>query len=226
MNFRCCTQTGKSLPLVEQLSDEELMSRFRHGSAMQPRELFLNEIFRRYQTRMTRWCLRYTKHQDEALDLAQDVFLKAFEHVHTYRGESKVSTWLYAIARNHCLAFLRKRRITGINITESIEASLGDSKAMSAFSTVEDEQMFRLLRHAMATTLDELEAQVMTLHYVQDVPLQTITQMLGLANPSGAKAYVLKARRKLIWALRTRRSIRVERAKPRRPVHSGAALAA
>lgn len=113
-----------------------------------------------------------------------------------------------------------------MDITENVSLTLVDSRAMNAFSTVEDDQMFGMLRQAMSTTLNPLEAQVMTLHYVQDVPLGTITEMLGLANPSGAKAYVLKARRKLVWALRTRRTRRVGRAKPRRGVHPEAALAA
>jgi RNA polymerase sigma-70 factor, ECF subfamily len=225
MNARCSAQAPKNLATVEHLSDEDLMDKFRHASGAPEPGVFLDEIFRRYQTRMTRWCLRFTKNPDEAVDLAQDVFLKAFEHLHTYRGESKVSTWLYAIARNHCLAFLRRHRITSINITESIEVGLGDSKAMNAFSTVEDEQMFRLLRRAMSTALNPLEAQVITLHYVEGLPLQTITKMLDLANPSGAKAYVLKARRKLTWALRTRRSRRVNRASPRRQAHARAAAA-
>jgi RNA polymerase sigma-70 factor, ECF subfamily len=215
----------KSLETVEQLTDEDLMDEFRHASGVQQPDVFLDEIFRRYQTRMTRWCLRFTKNPDEAVDLAQDVFLKAFEHLHTYRGESKVSTWLYAIARNHCLAFLRRHHVTSINITESIAVGLGDSNAMNAFSKVEDEQMFRLLRRAMTTALNPLEARVITLHYAEGLPLQTITQMLDLANPSGAKAYVLKARRKLTWALRTRRSKRVNRASPRRQAHSRAAAA-
>ena len=49
----------------------------------------------------------------------------------------------------------------------------------------------------MAESLDETEAQVVNLHYYQEVPLDAITRLLDLSNPSGAKAYVVSARRKL-----------------------------
>jgi RNA polymerase sigma-70 factor, ECF subfamily len=53
------------------------------------------------------------------------------------------------------------------------------------------------LRQLMQEALDETEAKVMTLHYVDELPLDSITRLLGLENPSGAKAYVVSARRKL-----------------------------
>jgi RNA polymerase sigma factor (sigma-70 family) len=208
----CSAQDFSILSPIEKLTDEELMSEFRHAHLTQQADLFVGEIFQRYQSRMTHWCLQFTKGSNQAVDLAQDVFLKAFEHLHTFRGESKVSTWLYAIARNHCLAFQRKQRLGAIDMTEDISSTLRDANAMKPFNMVEDEQINALMRRAMSTVLEPVEAKVMTLHYVQGLSLRAITQMLDLRNPSGAKAYVLKARRKLAWALRTRRSRRA--AKP------------
>ena len=66
-------------------------------------ELF-SEIFRRYHTRVTAWCFRLTRNRARALDLAQEVFFKAYRHRHGFRGDSRFSTWLYAITRNHCLS--------------------------------------------------------------------------------------------------------------------------
>jgi RNA polymerase sigma-70 factor, ECF subfamily len=190
----------------EQLSDEELMQELQCGPVIDRSEAYLGEIFRRYQAPMKTWCLRFSRNREEAVDLAQDVFLKAFVHLHTYRGESKVSTWLYAIARNHCLAFLRQQRRMPIHPTEGGRGTLEDANAMKAFETIETEELLRWIRQAISTTLDPLETQVVNLHYIQGLPLETITRTLELTNATGAKAYLLRARRKLVWTLRKRRT--------------------
>jgi hypothetical protein len=56
----------------------------------------------------------------------------------------------------------------------------------------------------MRDSLEEIEAEVMTLHYVHEMPLDAITRLLRLTNPSGAKAHVVNARRKLNRAIRMR----------------------
>jgi RNA polymerase sigma-70 factor (ECF subfamily) len=197
---------GSRRAAPDRLTDEELIDRFRNESAV-PDYMYLNEMFGRYQTRIASWCLRFIKDPDRAVDLAQDVCLKAFTHLHTYRCESKVSTWLYAIARNHCLAFLRTQPAAFARVTEQVSDALGDANWTKAYNAIENEHACSVVRGLMLKTLDPLEAQVISLHYLQDVPLSTITQMLHLSNPSGAKAYVLRARRKLKWALRPRRAI-------------------
>jgi RNA polymerase sigma-70 factor, ECF subfamily len=197
---------GGRLAKPEQLSDEELMRELQCGPVLDRSEACLGEIFRRYQAPMKTWCLRFSRNREEAVDLAQDVFLKAFVHLHSYRGESKVSTWLYAIARNHCLAFLRQQRRMPIHPDGGGRGTLEDANAMKAFETVETEELLRWIRQAMSTTLDPLETQVVNLHYMQGLPLEAITRSLELTNATGAKAYLLRARRKLVWTLRKRRT--------------------
>jgi hypothetical protein len=55
---------------------------------------------------------------------------------------------------------------------------------------------------AMRAALDPMETQVMALHYIHEVPVAMITERLALSNPSGAKAYIVNARRKLSHLLR------------------------
>src|SRR5438270_1332254 len=89
-------------------SDEELVEFFRAGIAPQ-RDRFLNHLFERHHSRVAAWCYRMTGDVDEATDLAQEVFLKAFQHLESFRGQSKFTTWLYSIARNHCMDALKSR---------------------------------------------------------------------------------------------------------------------
>ena len=62
------------------------------------------------------------------------------------------------------------------------------------------------MRALLATALDETERRVFTLHYGEDVPLDAITRLLRLTNASGAKAYVVSARRKLARAVQRLRA--------------------
>jgi RNA polymerase sigma-70 factor (ECF subfamily) len=84
------------------LSDEELVSHYRTVVGWQ-REKFLNQLFERHHTRVAAWCYRMTGDVDSAADLAQEVFLKAFQNLDSFRGQSKFTTWLYSIARNQCM---------------------------------------------------------------------------------------------------------------------------
>jgi RNA polymerase sigma-70 factor (ECF subfamily) len=134
---------------------------------------------------------------DSAADLAQDVFLKAFQRLNSFRGDSKFSTWLYSIARNHCVDEMRSRALRPQEATGVVLEHLVDSGLEQVSRTLERRESALALRQLIQEALDETEAKVMTLHFVDELPLDSITRLLGLENPSGAKAYVVSARRKL-----------------------------
>src|SRR5215469_9629231 len=93
---------------MEAVSDEELVGRYRAASGGR-KEDFLNQLFERHHTRVAAWCYRMTGDVDAATDFAQEVFLKAFQNLESFRGQSKFTTWLYSIARNHCMDALKSR---------------------------------------------------------------------------------------------------------------------
>jgi flagellar motor switch protein FliG len=70
-----------------------------------------------------------------------------------------------------------------------------------ALSQLERRDSAALLRGLVRDSLTEVEARVMTLHYAEELPLQAVTQLLQLENASGAKAYIVSAKRKLARAL-------------------------
>ena len=178
------------------LSDEELVDRYRTAANPQ-RGTFLDQLFERHRTRVAAWCYRMTGDVDSATDLAQDVFVKAFQNLESFRGQSKFTTWLYSIARNHCMDALKSRAATPILAGEAALERVPDLRAGELLSTMERLQAEEVVRQLMRETLDETEAKVMTLHYVQELPLDAVTRLLNLTNASGAKAYVMSAKRKL-----------------------------
>jgi RNA polymerase sigma-70 factor, ECF subfamily len=179
--------------------DEKLLAQARASTDPAVRRELLNQLFDRYQERIARWCFRITGERDSAADLAQEVLIKVYRALDLFRGDSKFSTWLYAITRNHCVNDSKRRAARCENTTAPIEDDLPSSERFE--SKIECDQMMRQMRRLLRENLDETERRVMVLHYGEEMSLDAITRLLGLTNTSGAKAYIVNARRKLKSAL-------------------------
>lgn len=77
-----------------------------------------DELMIRYERQVYRICYRFVENRDDARDLAQDVFVKAFEHLSRFRGESSLKTWLYRIAVNHCINHVKRHSREMVELTE------------------------------------------------------------------------------------------------------------
>jgi RNA polymerase sigma-70 factor (ECF subfamily) len=185
---------------LEQLLDEELVAQYRSATEASQRDQYINELFRRNYARVARWCLRFAADRESAADLAQEVFAKAYQNLASFQGQSKFTTWLFVIARNHCLNAVRANARQATELTaddgEEILLEIPD-QAETPYSAAERESSAKLVRNLLAEALDETEKVVFTLHYGDDVPLDAITRLLRLENQSGAKAYIVSAKRKL-----------------------------
>lgn len=177
-------------------SDEELLADYRRSNGAAG-EAALDELFRRHYERVGRWCLRFTGEREAAADLAQDVFIKAQRHLASFKGSARFTTWLYAITRNEWLT--RLQRAGPPMRDEEAMATLAATDAGPDELAIRGDQAHHL-QAFLASTLDATERTVFTLHYGDDMPLDAITRLLRLENPSGAKAYIVSARRKLAKA--------------------------
>jgi RNA polymerase sigma-70 factor (ECF subfamily) len=186
------------------MSDEEIIAGYRGGWGPS-RDEAVEELFRRHQARITRWCCRFTRDRESAMDLAQEIFLRAYRNLDSYRGECRFSTWLYVIARNLCMTALQKRAAEPVWVAKAITADMPDTGAVDIHRAVEMEQSRQKSWRFIMDTLDQTEAKVMMLHYGREMSLNAVSQMLGLTNKSGAKAYIVSARRKLNAAIKPAR---------------------
>jgi RNA polymerase sigma-70 factor (ECF subfamily) len=182
------------------LPDEELIAAYRRGWSSPTREDAADELFRRHQSRITRWCCRFTHDRETAGDLAQEILLRAYRNLDKYRGECRFSTWLYVIARNLCFTAVQRRASEPVWIAKSQSTELPDTLTVDIHEAFETEEKRQNKWRFILKTLTKLEAQVMLLHYGEELPLSTVSRMLGLTNKSGAKAYIVSARRKLSGA--------------------------
>ncbi len=193
---------------LEQLSAEQLVARALALADTPEGGRLVNELFQRHYVRVGRWCLRFAGDKELAADLAQEIFARAYRNLKSFQGQSKFSTWLYAIARNHCLNAMKARSLRRLEAGEEALAELpGDDPCAG-----ERESSGRLAHQLLNEALDETEKKVFTLHYGDELTLSTITRLLGLKNDSGAKAYIVSAKRKLNrclerWKARERRTV-------------------
>lgn len=180
---------------MREASDEELVAR----ALADPRGPWLDELFQRHYRRVALWCLRHTGDRDAAADLAQEVFVRVQSNLPSFAGQARFSTWLYTICRNHCLNAVKARRPTD-GVEE--EADFGGTRAPEMEAELDRAGQAEKMREWVASLLDETERRVFVLHYGEEMPLASITRLLGLTNASGAKAHVVSARRKLQEAVR------------------------
>jgi len=194
---------------MERFTDEELIELVQAEKSSSAAELPLNELFRRHQTKVAAWCHHITGDVNSAADLAQEIFVKAFQALPSFRRGSKFTTWLYSISRNHCLDELRSRRKRNEELSEALPEEIEDWSMTGADSVLVQREAAQVLRQLIRESLDETETKVMTLHYVDELPLDAVSRLLRLTNASGAKAYVVSARRKLkraheLWKSRSK----------------------
>jgi RNA polymerase sigma-70 factor (ECF subfamily) len=98
---------------TNQDADAELVGRYLVGDMSA-----FDELMIRYERQIYRICYRFVENREDAMDLAQEVFIKAFEHLATFRRESTLKTWLYRIAMNHCINHVKKHSQEFVEVTE------------------------------------------------------------------------------------------------------------
>lgn len=192
---------GRMAPLeadsmqLGQLSDEELIARIRQRG--DEAEACREALFQRYYSKVAYWCLRVCGNRESAADLAQETFLRVHEKLHTFRLESRFSTWLYTVTRRVAInrgQAERRRQAVSLDREEMPEPA---DPSRDAEDLAASGQLGGELRRAMERDLEPLESKVLYLHFVDGLTLPAITELLALPNKSGAKAYIVSGKRKL-----------------------------
>ena len=132
--------------------------------------------------------------QEDAEELTQDVFLKAFQQLSSFKAESSFSTWIYRIATNVAISAVRKKRNDVLRLDDSVFANLSDTQVDEALEDESEEQMERL-QQAM-NQLEADERALITLYYLEEKPLVEVAFILGLTE-GNAKVKLHRIRKKL-----------------------------
>ena len=136
------------------------------------REAF-DRLVLRYQRDVYRLCYRYVNSHEDANDLAQEVFIKAWRAIGRFRGESSFSTWLYRIAVNACLNFRALRR----PVTQELPETLADPLPGAA-ARVETDDEARRVRSAVRR-LPEKQRATLILKVYHELTHEEVAAVLG-----------------------------------------------
>lgn len=136
------------------------------------REAF-DQLVVRYQRNIYLLCYRYVNNHEDANDLTQEVFLRAWRAIGRFKGRSAFSTWLYRIGVNACLNFRAARKPPAQELPET----LADS-GMGAVQRVEKAQRARQVREAVAR-LPEKQRATLILKIYHELTHQEVAQILG-----------------------------------------------
>jgi len=153
-------------------------------------------LVNRYQNYVFTLALRFTKNREDAEEVSQDIFIKAYRSLANFRGASKFSTWLYTIVNNTCITFLRKKKLAIQSLDNEKVFKTADNQD-SGFSANQVEQKSRvaMVNKAIAM-LGPDDAEVITLFYKSEQTLEEIAQILGV-EANTAKVRLHRARTRL-----------------------------
>ena len=122
---------------------------------------------------------------EDADDVLQNTFLKAWKSLPTFQGKAKLSTWLYRIAINESLDFLRRQKAATLS---SADADLSVANRLMADDYFDGDKSQALLQEAIAT-LPDVQRMVFTLRYYDEMKYSDISEILGTSEGSLKASY-------------------------------------
>jgi len=159
-------------------------------------------LVRRYQGKVYALVYNMTGNKEDAEDRVQDVFIKAFQSVRNFKGQSSFYTWLYRIAVNRTINFLKTRKnkyaISLNDMDSGAERDPAYVELQARESPVRDVSLQELqekLNEALQT-LSEKHRVVVVMHDIQGIPHEEIAQMMG-CSPGTVRSRLFYARQQL-----------------------------
>ena len=188
----------ESIPIEAPVDDEiELVARARKGDGAS-----FSVLLRRYEGKIFRLAMNITQNREDAEDVLQEAFLKAYEHLDQFQGNSRFYTWIVRIAVNQALMKLRKRRSDRtVSLDEQIDTGEDTVvREIAAWDPDPEERFSREELHEILTgAIDDLAPiyrTVFTLRDVDGLSTEETAEVLDLTVPA-VKSRLLRARLQL-----------------------------
>lgn len=179
------------LEKINKQSDEELVSNIVKNNDT----LLFAVLYDRFAPLVYNKCYGFAKDEDEAKDLTQDVFLKLFVKLASFKGKSKFSTWLYAFTYNHCVNYVTR------NTAKKFEKQSVDYADIENISEEPNDEAFndmRLDKLKLALNLvSPDEKMILLLKYQDNLSIKEIESVLDIGE-SAVKMRIKRAKDKLL----------------------------
>jgi RNA polymerase sigma-70 factor, ECF subfamily len=179
------------------VDESVLVAQAREGDA-----LAFGELARRYQGKIFRLAQHITQNREDAEDVLQETFLKAYEHLDQFKGDSKFYTWIVRIAVNQSLMKLRRRKTDkSVSLDEQIDT--GEDTVVREIAAWGEDPEQRFSREELGEILDSaiqdlepLYRSVFVLRDIEELSTEETAEALGLSIPA-VKSRLLRARLQL-----------------------------
>lgn len=168
-----------------------------------------SQLVDKYERALYYHILKMVKDRGQVKDLVQEAFVKAFNNLNTYSNNYAFSTWLYRIATNHTIDYLRKKKLQTLSIDEPVNTREGEMKMqLPDKEAATDRKIIRKQRQKMVREaiddLPEKYRKVIEMRHMEEKSYQEIADVLDL--PLGTvKAHIFRAREMLYKALKEKR---------------------
>ena len=180
--------------------DSQLVERFQEGDL----EVF-DLLYLRYHNRIHGVIRAIISNPEDALDVTQDVFLKAYQGLENFKGASQFYSWLYRITINRCIDYMRQRSkhrvISDDPVSDDVfYGNVANRHPSAPSKAVENEEFYTHLRQAVMQ-LSPKQREVFILRYREELPLKEIGRKMGRSTGT-IKAHLFQAQRNLRMLLR------------------------
>jgi RNA polymerase sigma-70 factor (ECF subfamily) len=148
-------------------------------------------LYRIHAPRIYALASRMAGSPDEGEDLLQEIFLQAFQKLGSFKGEAAIGTWLYRLALNHCLDFVRSKQAKMGKVTDTLDAETSIEPAARRDTPIARIDLERAIERLPAGCRDAF-----VLHDIEGFDHKEVGDVLGIAEGT-SKSQVFKARMKL-----------------------------
>jgi len=152
-------------------------------------------LINRYKSMTYTLAIRIVKSHEDAEEVAMDSFLKAFQKIDSFKGESKFSTWLYTIVYREAITKVRKKRIETAEVDDFVKDNYSEDQDFPQLEAMKEEEQKKYVRQAV-DRLPEKDALIITLFYLNENSIEEIQQITDLTE-SNVKVKLFRARKKL-----------------------------
>ncbi|HZH36518.1 MAG TPA: sigma-70 family RNA polymerase sigma factor [Flavisolibacter sp.] len=160
------------------------------------------DLVERYRNFVFTIVLRYINNREDAEEVSQDIFVKAFRSLADFKGASKFSTWLYTITTTSCLTFLRRKKLAALSLdNEKVFAVAENLDGGMAANGIEQKNRVLMVNEAIKM-LSPDDAQIITLFYKGEQSLEEISKIMG-KETNAVKVQLHRARTRLKEKMQT-----------------------
>ncbi len=138
---------------------------------------------------------KIVRSREDAEEIAQDAFIKAYQSLRSFKGESKFSTWLYRIVYNAAISHTRRKKQNFTQLDERVISDATEDEIFENLDTLDAEHQSKLVNEAI-NNLPADESAIVTLFYLKENTIEDISQITGL-SVSNVKVKLFRIRKKL-----------------------------